>query len=318
MVPAPPSSDTSPVRYDGWRVALLTVSPQVVAAVGDMLRVKGHELVALVLPPGPNGPRPKTPQAWSVMHRLLQEAPPGCDVLVASRRAHLTPLLEAVKPDLILTFFYPWRVPEEALALPSRGAINAHPAVLPRLRGPNPIAWTLRNDEPELGLTLHRMEARFDTGPILAQGTEPISDEDTIEVISEKVMNLFTRLLPDALCRMAWGDVGEPQAEEQASQAPYFEAAYREIDWRQPARAIHLQVRACRMAPWRDDIPFTALATLEGQRAQILTTHLWDKEIPELPPSPPGTVLTRSPDGALVVQCGDGPLLVLQTEPWRD
>jgi methionyl-tRNA formyltransferase len=317
MVPHPPSSDSSQVRYDGWRVALLTVAPQVVAAVGELLRAKGHELAALVLPAGPDGPRPKTPHTWSIMQRLLQDAPPGCDVLVASKRHRLTPLLEAVKPDLILTFFYPWRVPEEALALPSRGAINAHPALLPRLRGPNPLAWTLRNDEPEVGLTLHRIEARFDTGPILAQGTELLSDEDTVELIIEKVLTLFTRLLPDTLSRVAWGDMGEPQAEEQASQAPHFEEAYREIDWSQPARAIHLRVRACRLSPWRDGVPFTALATLEGQRVQVLTTHLWHMEHPELPASPPGTVLTRGADGALLVQCGDRPLLVTQTEPWR-
>lgn len=317
MVPNTPSSDSSHVRYDGWRVALLTVAPQVVAAVGELLHAKGHELAALVLPAGPDGPRAKTPHAWSMMQRLLQDAPPGCDVLVASKRNRLTPLLESVKPDLILTFFYPWRVPAEALALPSRGAINAHPSLLPRLRGPNPLAWTLRNDEPEVALTLHRMEAQFDTGPILAQGTEPLNDEDTIEVISEKVLTLFARLLPEALSRVAWGDTGEPQAEEQASQAIHFEDSYREINWGEPARSIHLRVRACRMAPWRDGAPFTALATLEGQRAQILTTRLWDMDHPELPASPPGTVLARGPDGALLVQCGDRPLLVVQTEPWR-
>jgi hypothetical protein len=72
MEPNPPSPDSSTVRYDGWRVALLTVAPQVVGAVGDLLRTKGHELAALVLPTGPDGPRPKTAQSWSMMQRLLQ------------------------------------------------------------------------------------------------------------------------------------------------------------------------------------------------------------------------------------------------------
>ncbi len=317
MVPEPPSSDSSPVRYDGWRVALLTVAPQVVPIVGELLRAKGHELVALILPVGPDGTRPKTPNAWAIMHRFVQEAPPGCDVLIASRRGRLTPLVESVKPDLLLCFFYPWRVPPEALAVATRGAVNAHPAMLPRLRGPNPLAWSLRNDEPEIGLTLHRMEARFDTGPILAQATHPISDEDTIEEISEKLMTLFGRLLPEALSRVAWGDTGELQAEEQASQAPLFEDAYREIDWSEPARAIHLRVRACRLASWRDGIPYAALATLEGQRVQVLTTKLWEAGPLYAPQVPPGTVLTRTPDGAATVQCGDGPLMVLQTEPWK-
>lgn len=316
MVPEPPSPGSSPVRYDGWRVALLTVAPNVVASVGELLRAKGHALAALVLPAGPDGPRPQTPHAWSVMHRLLQEAPAGCDVLVAGRRDRLAPLLESVRPDLLLTFFYPWRVPPEALAVPSRGAVNAHPSLLPRLRGPNPLGWTLRNDEPEVGLTLHRMEAQFDAGPILAQATHPITDDDTIEDIVQKVMTLFARLLPEALSRVAWEEAGEPQAEEQASQAGHFEETYREIDWRESARTIHLRVRACRMGSWRNGLPFTALATLEGQRVQVLTTRLSGAARPGLPSAPPGTVLSRGPEGVLV-QCGDGPVLVVQTEPWR-
>jgi methionyl-tRNA formyltransferase len=317
MEPNPSSPDNSSPRYEGWRVALLTVAPQVVPAVGELLRTKGHELAALVLPTGPDGPRPRTAHSWATMQRLLQEAPPGCDILVASRRSRLAPLLESVKPDLIISFFYPWRVPAEALAVPTRGAINAHPALLPRLRGPNPIAWTLRNDEPELGMTLHRMDAQFDTGPILAQGTHPISDEDTVELIADKVMTLFGQLLPEALSRITWGDIGEPQSEEQASQAALFEDAYREIDWKDSARSIHLRVRACRMSGARGGVPFVALATLEGQRVQVLTTHLWHTDIPALPSVPPGTVLTRNPDGSLLVQCGDRPLMVAQTEPWK-
>ncbi|HYI00119.1 methionyl-tRNA formyltransferase [Hyalangium sp.] len=317
MVPEPPSPGSSPVRYDGWRVALLTVAPSVVPSVAELLRAKGHELVALVLPAGPDGPRPKTPHAWSLMHRLLQEAPPGCDVLVAHRRNRLAPLLESVKPDLVLTFFYPWRVPPEALAVPTRGAVNVHPALLPRLRGPNPLAWALRNDEPEVGLTFHRMEAQFDTGPILAQGTLPLTDHDTVDGILDKLMILFTQLLPEVLSRVAWGETGELQSEEGASQAGLFEEAYREIDWSEPARAVHLRVRACRMSAWRDGIPYVALATLEGQRIQILTTRLPELAHPGLPSDPPGTVLSRNPDGSLLVQCGDSPVVVVQTEPSR-
>jgi len=317
MVPDPPSPGSSAVRYHGWRVALLTVSPSVVISTGELLRAKGHELAAVVLPAGPDGPRPKTPQAWSVMHRLLQEAPSGCDVLVASRRNRLAPLLQSVKPDLILSFFFPWRVPPEALVVPTLGAVNAHPAVLPRHRGPNPLAWTLRNDEPEVGLTFHRMEAQFDTGPILVQGTQPITDGDTVEQIVEKLMTLYSDLLPEVLSRVAWEERGEPQSEERASQAGHFEESYREVDWSEPARAVHVRVRACRMASWRDGIPYTALATLEGQRVQVLTTRMPGLGYPGVAGAAPGTVLAHHPDGSLLVQCGDQPVVVVQTEPWR-
>lgn len=317
MEPTPPAPESSPVRYDGWRVALLTVSPGVTTATVERLRAKGHELVALVLPAGPTGPKPKTSRAWSIMHQVVQEAPSGCDVLIAGRRQQLAPLLQAVKPDLVLSFFFPWRVPAEALAVPPRGAVNAHPALLPRLRGPNPLAWTLRQDEPEVSLTFHRMEEQFDMGPILVQGTKPITDDDTAEQIAERLLTLYAELLPKMLSRIARDERGEPQHEGQASQAGHFERGYRELDWSEPARAVHVRVRACRMASWKDGLPYTALATLEGQRVQILTTRLPKEPYPEVPSATPGMVLARDPDGSMLVQCGDGPLLVLQSEPWR-
>lgn len=313
-MPLSPSSPVSfPVSYHGWRIALLSVSPEVVTWFGDLLRARGHELVALVLPAGPSGSRPQDEQGWSMMQQLVRAAPPGTDVLVASQRAHLSPLLAAVRPDFILSFFFPWRIPPEAFSVAPLGTVNVHPSLLPRHRGPNPLGWTLRSQDPEVGLTFHRMEADFDTGPVLAQGRRPLHDEDTVESILQKVMELAGELLPDVLGRVAWGEPGEPQSPEQGSYAGVFEDSYREIDWTQPARAVHLQVRACRMAPFRGGRAGAALTTLQGQRVRVLSTRLVDSGASAS--GAPGTVLVRHENGVLLVQCGDGPLCVLQTEP---
>ncbi len=114
---------------------------------------------------------------------------------------------------------------------------------------------------------------------------------------------------------MAWGEPGEPQPQAEGSYAGFFEDAYREIDWTQTARAVHLQVRACRMAPFRGGRAGAALTTLQGQRLQVLSTRLVDAGAST--PGTPGSVLMRHESGVLLVQCGDGPLCVLQTEPWQ-
>lgn len=314
------SSPTPPVQFPvnehGWRVALLTVAPAVVTLFADALRARGHELVALVLPAGQGGSRPQDEPGWSVMHQLVQAAPPGTDVLIASRRGHLAPLLAAARPDFVLSFFFPWRVPPEALSVAPLGTVNVHPSRLPRHRGPNPLGWVLRDHEPELGLTFHRMEADFDTGPVLAQGRKPLHDEDTLESIAQKVLELANELLPEVLTRVAWGDHGEPQSKDAGSYAGLFEESYREIDWAQPARAVHRQVRACRIASFRDGRAGAALTTLEGQRVQVLATRL--VEAGASAPRAPGTVLGRDEHGNPLVQCGDGPLCVLQLEPWPE
>jgi methionyl-tRNA formyltransferase len=292
---------------------LLTVATDVVINLGDLLRARGHEVVAVVVPPGPDGRRPRNPLAWTAMHQLHEASPATADFLVASRRDRLTPLVASVKPDFLLSFFFPWRIPPETLALASRGAVNGHPSLLPRHRGPNPLAWTLRNDEPELGFTFHRMDAKFDTGPVLAQGRRPLEDTDTDVSITRKVLEMALELLPDVLSRVAWEDLGEPQSEEGATYAGHFEEAYREIDWSQPARSVHLRVRACRMAAWRDGMPSAAVGLVEGQRLHVLKTEL-DQTTPGYW-GEPGKLLLKRDDGARLIQCGDGPLWVLETEP---
>ncbi|HEX8818576.1 MAG TPA: methionyl-tRNA formyltransferase [Archangium sp.] len=304
------SSDTLPdngpsVRVSGWRIVLLTVSPAVAHGFTHYLRARGHDVVALVAPPGIHGRRPHDAAGWAALTQLLMAAPPSLDVVLASERSHLTPLLTALKPDLLLSFFFPWRIPPEALAVASLGAVNGHPSLLPRYRGPNPLGWAMRNDDPELGMSFHRMAAEFDTGPLLAQGRIPIEDSDTAESLFEKLMEECASLMPQVLERVAWGDVGEPQTPTDASHAPLFEQSYREVDWRQPARAVHVQVRACGIGSWGGQ-EGDALALLEGRTVRVQRTRLAG---PGDGRAEPGTVLAREGE-ELLVQCGDAPLWV--------
>ena len=89
------------------------------------------------------------------------------------------------------------------------------------------------------------MDAELDTGPILAQTTVPIEDDDcTIEQIGPKLIRAELELLPQVFERLAAGDPGDPQTEEGATWAGYFGEDYASVDWAQPARKIHDQVRA--------------------------------------------------------------------------
>ena len=86
------------------------------------------------------------------------------------------------------------------------------PGQLPRHRGPIPLAWALREGDGEFGVTWHRMDAELDTGPILAQTTVPIEDDDTtIEQIGPKLTQASFGLLPRVFERLAAGDPGDPQ-----------------------------------------------------------------------------------------------------------
>src|SRR5215210_2406148 len=153
----------------GLRLVYFTsLTSDVANMIAGALQQSGVEILLMVTTPGPSS-RPTEAYKDVVANKL-----PGVDVLVTSHIPRLAAMLRELKPDLIFVTGFPWRLPGELLSVPRLGSINTHPAPLPRYRGPNPIFWQILNGEPEIGLTIHRMDTEFDTGPILAQATMPV------------------------------------------------------------------------------------------------------------------------------------------------
>jgi len=153
------------------------------------------------------------------------------------------------------------------------------------------------------------MDEGFDTGPILAQGSAPLTDDDSVSTLFTHLPGLVTKLLPQALARVEAGDRGDPQTEEGASYAPRFEDEFAEIDWTRSARDVHNQVR-CWFVPTVSGI-MGPLTRLDGERVRVLETKLVATEAS----AAPGTILERD-DAGLLVACGDGAIRVLRTEPF--
>lgn len=275
------------------RIAVFARVPEVVVWLDEQLRVLGHECVGVVTTEGPSGRYGDEP-----LSALIDARPAHLDVLVASGPRRFAQLLAVLEPDLAISGGFPVRIPEEALAVPRHGVVNGHPALLPRYRGPNPIGWALRNGDPELGFTFHRMDADFDTGHVLAQGTASLAEAQRVEDVLETLFGVATSLLPRALERVEAGDAGDAQVEEDASYAGFFEPEYAEVDWTRSAEEVHRQVRAWWVAAARDGVR-GPLATLDGERVFVLRTHL------------------DAVEGGTRVECGDGPIWVLETAPAR-
>ena len=140
-------------------------------------------------------------------------APAGVDLLFARDKWSIERLLRAYEPDLTVCWGFPWKLPQAALDVARLGSINQHPALLPRHRGPIPFAWTLRDGDTDWGFTWHRMDAELDTGNILAQGSNPVRDDDCdIAEFGPRLLEQAIALLPQALERVAAGDPGRPAA----------------------------------------------------------------------------------------------------------
>ena len=288
---------------ESWRIVVFTNMPggMVYSVVDEIVRPLGHRVVGVVTSPGPK--RRRSPTYLEVVAAV----PPGVDVIVSNHPERWAAMLAPWRPDLIVSGGFPWRIPSDVLALPRLGAINFHDALLPRHRGPNATGWAFRMDDTETGLTIHRITPEFDTGPVLAQAQVPITDDDNLSTLMAKIVVHAPALLRQALERVARGDPGDAQPESQATEAGLFEDGWRIIDWSQPARTIHNQVRS-----WVGlrDIPLGALAEIDGETLQITRTRLTPDSPTTQEAAPPGTVVGR--DGEhLVVQCGDGPIEIL-------
>lgn len=281
------------MKGDSLRVVTICgVKPLADALIGA-LRDLSHEPVALLTPRRTDGPsRP------SFLDLTDASAPQGLDLLFARDKHAIEPLLRAYEPDLMVCWGFPWKIPQAALNVPRLGSINMHPALLPRHRGPVPLAWALRDGDPVWGATWHYMDAELDTGNLLAQGSVPIEDDDVdIAEFGDKLRANAVELLPTALERVIAGDPGDPQPAEGATWAGHFEDDdYARIDWSHSARTIHNQVRAWHLTFGLSGLR-APLAELEGKQVVVLQTRLAD----------PGRDARR-------VECGDGPIWVVATE----
>ena len=148
---------------------------------------------------------------------------------MARDKEDLAPILRGLEPDVVLCSGFSWKIPQEALDVPRYGCVNHHPAPLPRYRGPIPLSWALREGDTEFFVTWHRMDAELDTGPILAQSSIPILDEETtIFETGPRLIQAELELLPRVFERLAAGDPGEPQPTEGASWAGYARGGLRD------------------------------------------------------------------------------------------
>jgi methionyl-tRNA formyltransferase len=258
----------------------------------------GHDVVAWLMTRRPES-RDLPPPPWG--ETSDKTAPQDVNLVWARGKEDLAPLLRGLEPDVVLCWGFSWRIPQEALGVPRYGAVNQHPALLPRHRGPIPLSWALREGDPVFGVTWHRMDADFDTGAILAQSSIPILDEETTMFeTGPRIVPAGLALLPQVFERLAARDPGDPQGTEGASWGGMFEEDYATIDWSaQTAREIHNQVRAWGytfgMGPVEG--PF---AELDGKRVKVTRTLLTD----------PG-------DGSPAVETADGKIWILESEPFE-
>jgi methionyl-tRNA formyltransferase len=145
----------------------------------------------------------------------------GIPVVWVTSAAEATETIRSLAPEVAVAACFPWRLPRAARETPPLGILNIHPSLLPAGRGAEPVFWTLRRGERITGVTVHRMDAGFDTGPIVAQAERLVPDGIAAPELERDLMTLGGSLLVDALPALAAGTLQpRPQPSLGISQAP--------------------------------------------------------------------------------------------------
>ncbi len=210
--------------------------------------------------------------------------------------------LRGLKPDLIVVVAYGHILPQTILDLPKFGCLNVHTSLLPKYRGAAPIQWAIASGETETGVTVMKMDAGLDTGPIVSQRRTPILPADDSATLHDRLAQLGAELLVETIPDYVAGKISpKPQPAEGASYAAKIKKEDGKIDWNEPAERILNRLRA--FTPWPGIFTFLNCKTLKIWKCSV-AVEVWNKENMFLKSGiKPGTILSANKNG-IVVLCG--------------
>lgn len=203
--------------------------------------------------------------------------------------------LATFQPDLMVVVAYGLILPQAVLDIPRLGCVNIHASLLPRWRGAAPIHRAIEAGDSQTGVTIMRMEAGLDTGPMLLERHESILPSDTTATLHDRLSALGAKALLAALPGIADGSL-QPRTQplDGVTYAAKISKEEARIDWSRSSVDIDRQIRA--FNPWP-----IAETTFEGAQLRI-----WSA-VPEhaIVTGEPGQV-SRCDDSGILVATGSG------------
>ena len=304
-------------RNDNFRVAAVVTQPD---------KPKGRDLRLQ--------PSPVKSLAVKLNLPVLQPARASDEQFIAE--------LRVLQPDLIVVVAFGQILPQTILDLPKFGCLNVHTSLLPKYRGAAPIQWAIANGDTETGVTVMKMDAGLDTGPIISQRRTAILPEDDSATLHDRLAQLGAELLAQTIPDYVAGKTQpQPQSNESASHAPKIKKEDGRIDWKLPAKTLWNRLRA--FTPWPGAFTFLRNAEHRLGANPATTNHaepvlgapkqhllkIWKAEIVEKDAGRdsalrcpdavarrpcPGEILSADKTG-IVVACGRDALRILELQP---
>jgi methionyl-tRNA formyltransferase len=266
------------------------------------LHGSSHQVVAVYTQPDRPAGRGRVLTASAVKAYAQQHGIP-VEQPLNFREPQTVAHLQSYAADVMVVAAYGLILPQKVLDVPRLACLNIHGSLLPRWRGAAPIQRAILAGDTETGITIMRMEAGLDTGPMLRMQSLPIAATDTAAAMHDRLAALGAELLlavlddlPGALQR------AQVQPSEGVTYASKLSKEEALLDWSLPAVQLDRQVRA--FNPW--PIAETRLHGAQlriGQANALAVSHR----------AKPGTVLQATATG-IQVACGSDVLNLTQVQ----
>lgn len=229
----------------------------------------GHEIIAVFTQPDrPVGRKqvitPPPVKVFAAEQGLAIHQP--TKIKTEEARRQFEPLFKQADAGVVAA--YGRILPDWMLDAPRHGCVNVHSSLLPKYRGAAPINWAIARGESETGVTIMKMDAGLDTGPVLLRRATAIGDEETAAELTPRLAELGAESLVEALSRIESGEITpEPQRDAEASLAPILKREDGEVDWTMTAVEIFNRLRG--FAPFPGCYTFFNGCRLEIVRARV-------------------------------------------------
>lgn len=224
----------------------------------------GHDIVKVVT---------TSPERWPKIQPTLALAQnAGIPVTVIERKAQLESLLPLPKDAVGLSLGFGFIFPETFLQGCPNLMLNVHGTLLPKYRGGRTLNWVIENGDTESGVTVHRIDAGVDTGPILVQRAFPLTLFDTGKSLYRKTLAFEPEVVLEALALLENGKAAyTPQRQLDLPDYPDRTPAHSQVDPSRTLSQLYNQIRAA------DPEHYPAHFYVEGQQVCI---KLWRPDKP--------------------------------------
>jgi len=245
--PGPRPSDADPLVSPGLTI-VFAGTPDFAVPAFESISASRHRVLAAYTQPDRRAGRGLRVEPSPVKRAALARGIP-VEQPASLRDSAAVARLAAYRPDVLVVVAYGLLLPQAVLDVPRLGCLNIHASLLPRWRGAAPIQRAILAGDRETGVTIMRMEAGLDTGPVCAMQVVPITERDTAGTLHDRLATLGAAMIVEALDALEAGAARfEPQDTAAATYAKKIAKAEARIDWSRPAIELARMVRA--FDPW--------------------------------------------------------------------